>query len=78
MKKRAKADDDLSDLLVQFLPGHPHAGEYGVPTGNATQVGNSKMWEFELKGCQHGVERCFASQGQAWLVPADRRPTLPT
>jgi len=59
---------DLADMPVQFLRGHPHAGEYGIPTGHSLAMGWRTMLEFALVGCEHGVERCFAGQGEAWLL----------
>lgn len=76
--QKSQSDPAWSDLLVRFCDGHPHAGEYGVPTGKVIEVGPSrrKMYEFNLLNCAHGEEGCFAEKGTARLVPDDERPSF--
>lgn len=71
---KSETDKDWSDLIVQFVPGHPHEGEYGVPTGKSTTVGTSKMFEFTILNCEHGTDGCFAKPGMARLVPDAQCP----
>lgn len=58
----------LSDIVVRFKEGHPHAGETGIPTGKTTGVGEKTLWEFTLLDCKHGIKGCFAGKDEAVII----------